>query len=77
MIAVTAMVLVFLLGCALYAILARSLLGSIIALSAFSAAVTVVFVILQAPDVAMTEAVIGTGFVTAAFIVTLNKIEGI
>jgi len=77
MIAVTALVLVFLLGCALYAILAHSLLGSIIALSAFSAAVTVVFVILQAPDVAMTEAVIGTGFVTAAFIVTLNKIEEI
>jgi energy-converting hydrogenase B subunit D len=77
MILLSGLLLAFLVGTAAYAIFSRSLISSIIALSVFSTNVAALFVILQAPDVAMTEAVIGTGLVTAIFIVTLNKIEEI
>lgn len=77
MIWVAGLLLLFLLAAAAYAVFSRSLLSSIIALSVLSADVAVLFVVLQAPDVAMTEAVIGTGLVTAIFIITLNKIEEI
>ena len=51
-------------------------LSSVIALSAFSVLLTAVFIALRAPDVAMAEAVVSTGFLTALFVVTVNKVRG-
>ncbi len=67
--------LLFLVVVGVYAILTRSLIASVIALSVFSTTLTVIFLILQAVDVAMTEAVIGAGLVTSFFVVTINKTE--
>lgn len=71
------MLLLFLVATAMYAVLAREIIDSIIALSIFSINLTLVFVVLQAPDVAMTEAVIGVGLLTALFVVAVNKTEEI
>ena len=56
----------------------KKLLTSIIYLSLISMLAVVSFVIMRAPDVAITEAVIGSGLVTALFIFTLltGKKEG-
>lgn len=71
-----AIFLFFLIVLAAYAIFAESLIISVITLSIFSITLTVIFLILQAVDVAMTEAVIGAGMVTSFFIITINKTEG-
>lgn len=49
----------------------KKLLTSVIFFSIISMLAVVAFVIMRAPDVAITEAVIGSGLVTALFIFTL------
>ena len=56
---------------AFLAVNSKSLIKSVIYLSAVSMLSVVGFVIMQAPDVAVTEAVIGSGLVTALFVFTL------
>lgn len=56
---------------AFLAINSKSLLKSVMFLSALSMLAVVGFVLMKAPDVAVTEAVIGSGLVTSLFIFTL------
>ena len=58
------------------ALLTKHLLTSILILSVFSIASTVAFAFLQAVDVAMAEAVIGAGLLTAVFVTALAKTRG-
>ncbi len=58
---------------AIYAVLSRSLVAAIVAVGVFSFVVSVIFVVLQAPDVAMTQAVVGAGLTTAFFVIALDK----
>lgn len=53
------------------AIESKKIIHSVIYLSFLSMLAVVGFVIMRAPDVAVTEAVIGSGLVTALFIFTL------
>ncbi len=63
---------------AVLAINFKKKITSVILLSAVSMLAVVAFVIMRAPDVAITEAVIGSGLVTALFVFTLfsKKKEG-
>ena len=63
---------------AVIAIQSKKLITSVIFLSILSLLAVVVFVVMKAPDVAITEAVIGSGLVTALFVFTLftKKKEG-
>lgn len=56
-------------GCGV--ILARNLLTSTIILSVFSLLMAILYLILKAPDVAMTEAAVGAGISTLLFLATL------
>ena len=56
---------------AFLAINSKSLVKSVMFLSALSMLAVVGFVLMKAPDVAVTEAVIGSGLVTSLFIFTL------
>ena len=67
------MVLGLVIACALGAVLLRGYITSIIVLSVFSITVTVAFAFLQAVDVAMAEAVIGAGLMTAIFVTAISK----
>ncbi len=62
----------------LMAINAKKLINSVIYLSITSMLAVILFVLMKAPDVAITEAVIGSGLVTAIFVFTLfsRKKEG-
>lgn len=53
------------------AINVKKLINTVIYLSMISMLAVVCFVIMRAPDVAITEAVIGSGLVTALFVFTL------
>ena len=58
---------------ALGAVLVRGYFTSVIILSVFSILTTVTFAMFQAVDVAMAEAVIGAGLMTAIFITAVNR----
>ncbi|MCK8816057.1 DUF4040 domain-containing protein [Natroniella sulfidigena] len=69
--------LVFMVISAAYALFTHNLLNAIIALGVFSGNLIALFIILQAPDVALVEVIVSSGISTGFFIVTINKLEGI
>jgi uncharacterized MnhB-related membrane protein len=62
---------VLLVALAFLAINSKSLIKSVMFLSSMSMLAVVGFVLMKAPDVAVTEAVIGSGLVTSLFVFTL------
>jgi uncharacterized MnhB-related membrane protein len=66
---------VILLVIAFMAVTAEKLIHAVLYLSALSMLSVVAFVLLKAPDVAITEAVIGSGIITALFVFTLLSVE--
>nr|WP_300980126.1 hydrogenase subunit MbhD domain-containing protein [Mesotoga sp.] len=62
-------------GLAIFAIEAKKLLNSVIMLSAMSLLSVILFVIMKAPDVAITEASVGAGLTTAIFLLSLRKLK--
>ena len=61
---------------ALLAVHMKSLLGAVIAVGVVSLFVSILFLILGAPDVAMTEAAIGAGLSTVIFLFALSRTAG-
>ena len=72
---------VFLLGmlivCALAVSLTRNLLTSLIVYMAYSLLMAVIWMFLESPDLAITEAAVGAGITSVLFFVTLKKIHAI
>lgn len=66
---------ILLLVIAFFAINSKKLIHSVLFLSGLSMLAVISFVIMKAPDVAITEAVIGSGLVTALFVFTLLSIR--
>jgi len=60
---------------AVVAVLNKKLIVSIIAAGVVSLFASVFYLLLAAPDVAMTEAAIGSGLTTIIFFYVLNKIK--
>ncbi|GGN86756.1 MULTISPECIES: DUF4040 domain-containing protein [Haloarcula] len=63
--------LLFVLGCALGAALLRDTLASVMSFAAYSLGVSILWLILQAPDVGLTEAAVGAGIMTILLLVAL------
>ncbi len=53
----------------------HDLLVAIIVFSSFSFLMTILWLVLKAPDVALTEAAIGSGITTLLFLAVLSKTE--
>lgn len=58
---------------AILAMYVKDLVSSIIAVGVVSLFASILYLLLQAPDVAMTEAAIGTGLSTLIFLYALHK----
>ncbi|MBN2250675.1 MAG: DUF4040 domain-containing protein [Candidatus Altiarchaeota archaeon] len=65
----------FLVATALVASWIGDILSAVITLSVFGILLATAFAILQAPDVALTQAVINSGIVTALFLVAFSQTE--
>ena len=52
---------------------ARDMLSAVIALSVFGILLAMVFALLQAPDVALTQAVVNSGLLTSLFLVAYSQ----
>jgi len=61
----------FVLACALGAALIEDVLGAILAFAAYSLGISIIWVILQAPDVGLTEAAVGAGVMTILFLLAI------
>jgi len=76
MMVVTILVGVLMIIAGVFAIETKKLLDSFIALSVLSLVSVFLFIMMKAPDVAITEAAIGAGLTTAILILVLRKIGG-
>lgn len=69
----TIILLLLMVASAVYAIWQKDLLYAVIASGILSLFLSIVFVILQAPDVALTEAAIGVALTTIIFIIAIRN----
>ncbi len=69
--------LVFLLVCAIAVSFSKTLLISVVIYMAFSLIMAIIWLILESPDLAITEAAVGAGVTSILFFVTLKKIRSI
>lgn len=72
-----AFLLVCLIACALAVSLTKDLLTSIIIFMSYSLSMAMIWVLLQSPDLAITEAAVGAGVTSVLFFITLKKIKAI
>ena len=68
---------IFLLVCAVAASLSKSLLNSILIFMTYSLVMSIIWVILESPDLAITAAGVGAGVTTVLYVLTLKKIQAI
>ncbi|MBR1671808.1 MAG: DUF4040 domain-containing protein [Fretibacterium sp.] len=64
----------FLIVCALAVSLARDLLNSVIIFMSYSLIMSAVWVLLRAPDLAITEAAVGAGVTSVLFFLALRRL---
>ncbi len=67
----------FLIVCAIAASLSKKLLNTILIFMSYSLVMSIIWIILESPDLAITEAAVGAGVTTVLFLVTLKKINAI
>ena len=71
------LLLVFLIISAISVSLTKNLLTSLVIFMGHSLAVCVIWILLESPDLAITEAAVGAGVTSLLFFVTLKKIHAI
>ena len=63
--------------CAIITAISKKLLVTIIVFMAYSLMMSIIWVLLETPDLAITEAAVGAGITSVLFFVTLRKIHRI
>ena len=67
----------FLIICAISVSFSKNLLNSIIIFMSYSLIMSIIWILLESPDLAITEAAVGAGITSILFFVTLKKIRAI
>ena len=67
----------YLVVCAISVSFSKNLLNSILIYMSYSLVMSIIWVCLQSPDLAITEAAVGAGVTSILFFVTLKKIHAI
>lgn len=67
--------LIFLIVCAVSVSFSKNLLNSILIFMSYSLIMSVIWILLESPDLAITEAAVGAGITSVLFFVTLKKIH--
>ena len=65
----------FLVLCAIAVSFSKNLLNSILIFMSYSLVMSIVWIMLESPDLAITEAAVGAGVTSLLFFVTLKKIH--
>lgn len=75
--AVQYVLLFFLVVCAVSVSISKNLLNSILIFMSYSLIMSIIWICLESPDLAITEAAVGAGVTSILFFVTLKKIHAI
>lgn len=67
--------LTFLIVCAIATCYTKNLLTSLIIFMSYSLIMSIIWILLESPDLAITEAAVGAGVTSILFFVTLKKIN--
>ena len=73
----TCILLGFLVVCAVSVSFSKNLLNSILIFMSYSLGMSVIWILLESPDLAITEAAVGAGITSVLFFITLKKIHAI
>lgn len=73
----SAVLLIFVITCAIAVVCTRSLLVACVVFMCQSLAMALVWILLESPDLAITEAAVGAGVSSLLLFVTLKKIHAI
>ena len=71
------MLLVFLVGCALAVSFTRKVISAVIIFMSYSIVMSIIWLLLEAPDLALTEAAIGAGITSILFFLAIKRINTI
>jgi len=71
------LLLIFLVICAISVSFSKNLLNSVIIFMSYSTVMAIIWILLESPDLAITEAAVGAGITSVLFFVTLKKIKTI
>ena len=69
------LLLIFLVVCAISVSFSRNLLNSILIFMSYSLVMSIIWILLESPDLAITEAAVGAGVTSLLFFLTLKKIH--
>ena len=75
--AINALLLVFILTCALSVSFTKNLLSALIIFMVQSLAMSIIWILLRSPDLAITEAAVGAGVTSLLLFVALKKIHAV
>jgi uncharacterized MnhB-related membrane protein len=71
------MMLFFLIISSIFVSIMKSTLGTIIVFTVYSLIMAILWQLLEAPDLAITEAAVGAGITTVLLMLTLKRLKGI
>ena len=71
------LLLIFLVLCALFVSFSKNLLVSVVIFMSYSLIMSIIWVLLESPDLAITEAAVGAGVTSVLFFITLKRIDAI
>ena len=71
------LLLIFLVLCALFVSFSKNLLVSVVIFMSYSLIMSIIWVLLESPDLAITEAAVGAGVTSVLFFITLKRISAI
>lgn len=71
------LLLLFLIVCAIGVSFTKNLLVSIVIFMSYSLIMSIIWIFLESPDLAITEAAVGAGVTSVLFFVTLRKINAV
>ena len=69
------MLLIFLIGCALSVSFAKKIISAVIIFMSYSITMSIVWLLLESPDLALTEAAVGAGITSVIFFLVIRRIN--
>ena len=77
MIALEILLLAFLVFCAIASVCTRNLLASVIIFMSYSSVMSIIWLLLESPDLAITEAAVGAGVTSLLFFLALRRVNAL
>lgn len=74
---ITVILMILLIVCAVSVSFSKKLLNSILIYMSFSLILSIIWIIYESPDLAITEAAVGAGVTTLLFFITLKSIHAV